>query len=188
MARLAVLYDSSEGQTAKIAERIGRHASELGHVVRVANVRKLPGNFPLDGFDGVLLGASIHVGRHSRRAVDFVKRHRAMLNSVPSSFFSVSLSAAGKTPQHREQAERCIAEFLQRTGWKPMMTASIAGALRYREYGFLKRFIMRRIAAKEGGDTDLTRDWEYTDWEQVTRFVEAFVHSVRPDGAPRHSA
>jgi len=188
MARLAIFYDTTEGQTAKIAERIGRRTAELGHVAHVANVRKLPKNFRLEGFDGILLGASIHIGRHSRQAVDFVTRNRPTLNTVPSGFFSVSLTAAGKTPRHREEAERCIAQFLERTGWKPAITASIAGALRYREYGFFKRFVMRRIAAKEGGDTDVSRDWEYTDWEQVTRFVETFLQSVRLERAPRNSA
>jgi menaquinone-dependent protoporphyrinogen oxidase len=30
---------------------------------------------------------------------------------------------------------------------------------------------MRRIAAAEGGETDTSRDYEYTDWAAVERFA-----------------
>ena len=58
------------------------------------------------------------------------------------------------------------------------MTATFAGAIKYTQYGFITRWIMRRIAKKEGGDTDTSRDHEYTDWVQVTRFAEKFLKKV----------
>ena len=33
---------------------------------------------------------------------------------------------------------------------------------------------MRRIVAKAGGDTDTTRDYEYTDWDDLWAFARAF--------------
>jgi menaquinone-dependent protoporphyrinogen oxidase len=33
---------------------------------------------------------------------------------------------------------------------------------------------MRRIVAKAGGDTDTSRDYEYTDWNQVRGFARDF--------------
>ena len=42
----------------------------------------------------------------------------------------------------------------------------------YSKYNFLVRFFMRRIAQKEGGDTDTSRDYEYTDWEALDRLVD----------------
>ncbi len=51
----------------------------------------------------------------------------------------------------------------------------VAGALKYLEYDFLKRMIMRMIAKKEGRDTDTTKDYEYTDWEALRGFCDEFV-------------
>jgi menaquinone-dependent protoporphyrinogen oxidase len=45
---------------------------------------------------------------------------------------------------------------------------------------------MRRIARKEGGGTDLSRDFEYTDWQAVRRFVLEFARSFA--GSPRKVA
>ena len=38
--------------------------------------------------------------------------------------------------------------------------------------------MMRRIVAKAGGDTDTSRDYEYTDWEALRTFCEQFAKSI----------
>ena len=35
--------------------------------------------------------------------------------------------------------------------------------------------MMRMIVGHAGGDTDITRDYEYTDWDAVERFADAFA-------------
>ncbi len=37
---------------------------------------------------------------------------------------------------------------------------------------------MKRIAAKAGGDTDTTRDYEYTDWSAVNKFALDFSKNL----------
>jgi menaquinone-dependent protoporphyrinogen oxidase len=51
----------------------------------------------------------------------------------------------------------------------------------YREYNPFLRFIMRMIAKSEGGSTDTSRNIEYTDWEELDRFMEEWAAEV--DGA-----
>jgi menaquinone-dependent protoporphyrinogen oxidase len=65
--------------------------------------------------------------------------------------------------------------FLARYGWRPAITKLVAGALLYTRYGWLKRRMMKRIVAKAGGDTDTTRDFEYTDWNDLRDFAEDFA-------------
>jgi menaquinone-dependent protoporphyrinogen oxidase len=46
---------------------------------------------------------------------------------------------------------------------------------------------MRRIASREGGDTDTSRDYEYTDWAAVDRCAVEFVEAVmKQRGAEIH--
>lgn len=65
--------------------------------------------------------------------------------------------------------------FARDAGWTPHRIVLVAGALKYLEYDFLKRMIMRLIAKKEGRDTDTSKDYEYTDWEALRRFCDEFV-------------
>ena len=51
-------------------------------------------------------------------------------------------------------------------------------ALLYRQYNFFMRWVMKRIAAKAGGDTDTSRDYEYTDWNDVRAFAGQFGRMV----------
>jgi len=55
-----------------------------------------------------------------------------------------------------------------------------AGALPYTRYHFFLRWVMKRIATMAGRDTDTSRDYEYTDWDEVARFAEEFADQVQP--------
>jgi menaquinone-dependent protoporphyrinogen oxidase len=37
---------------------------------------------------------------------------------------------------------------------------------------------MKRIVSKGGGDTDTSRDYEYTDWEDLRTFAREFAGYV----------
>ena len=76
-------------------------------------------------------------------------------------------------------AQGYIDAFRQHTGWKPDEATSIAGALRYSRYGFFVKLMMKLIVAHAGGETDSSRDYEYTDWAVVDRFAEAFAERLQ---------
>lgn len=89
----------------------------------------------------------------------------------------------------RRRRGRSHERFLAETGWRPARSASLAGALLYSRYGILKRLLMRLIVWREGGDTDASRDYEYTDWEAVEAFVRSFLDEVlEPARAPTSRA
>ncbi len=76
-----------------------------------------------------------------------------------------------------------VDKFVAETGWRPRRIELVAGALPYTQYNFLVRFVMRRISKAEGGDTDTSRDYEYTDWAAVDRFAVEFVEDVTATAA-----
>jgi menaquinone-dependent protoporphyrinogen oxidase len=102
--------------------------------------------------------------------------NRGALERLPSAFFSVSLAAHGDTAN----AEAYITNFEQQTGWHPTKLGLFSGALLYRKYGFLKRWMMKRIVRDKPGilSTDTSRDHEYTDWDQVERFGRDFLERL----------
>jgi menaquinone-dependent protoporphyrinogen oxidase len=127
--------------------------------------------------------------KHEPEMIRFVKSNRATLEGMPAVFLSVSLSEAGAenknvTLEHRAEAaadvEKMIRDFLDETGWHPAHIRAVAGALMYSKYNFLIRFVMKRIAKKEGASTDASRDHEYTDWEALDRMIDELLPELPP--------
>lgn len=172
MSSVLVVYGSGEGQTAKVANYVVDGLASRGREATAVDVRDVDAS-AVRAADAVVVGASIHVGSHQDAVVAFAREHRGTLAGVPSAFVQVSLSSAAADPERRADAERYVEEFREATGWEPDVVGTFAGALGYSEYGFLKRPMMRKIAADATGDTDASRDYEYTDWTAVDEFVAA---------------
>ncbi len=173
--RILILYGTSYGQTAKIAQEMARGLTAAGHTVTLVRGDELPRALSLRTFDGVIIGASVLRGRHQRYIEQFVRRHCDTLSSIPSAFFSVSGAAASQDPQQREEARRVVDRFLTVAQWHPRRTATIAGAMAYTKYSPLLRLLLKYIARRAGGPTDTSRDHEFTDWTQVERFATDFA-------------
>ncbi len=176
-----ICYHSGEGQSAKVAQRISSTLSTAGCDVTVADALDDPS--PV-GCDGVVVGDSIHVGRHSRALRRWLARHIDALAGMPVAVFQVSLTSATEDDVHSAEAERLPDLLLDEAGLDPDLVGLFAGALAYTRYGWFKRRIMAEIAADRGDPTDTTRDHEYTDWGAVDRFAsDAAVLFLLQDGA-----
>ncbi len=175
---ILVCYGSSEGQTATVARRMRTVLENEGHDVTLVDAAARPADLEVGSFDGVIVGASIHGGTHQRSVAEFAHANADVLNRTASAFFSVSLTAAHERPEQRAPARDLLEEFLETTGWDPDAALVVAGALKYSQYGRLKRLLMRWIAGRSGGDTDTSRDYEYTDWDEVESFAREFAVHV----------
>lgn len=168
ICEVPVFFATSEGQTRRIARRIASVLYDLGVdgcAIDLTGVNAA--DIDWTHVRGAIVGASLHAGKHQKVAGRFVKAHAVDLTSVPSAFFSVSLSAASKNAKEVEAAETLAKAFPIACGWAPARIVSVAGRLAYREYGFFIRWVMKRIAKKEGAPTDTSRDYELTNWEEV---------------------
>jgi menaquinone-dependent protoporphyrinogen oxidase len=177
MARILVVCGTVEGQTAKIADFIGRRIESRGHVVRRIDAGSVEAEWSSPEFDAVLIAASIHAGRHDEAIYRYVQENRDLLEAVPTAFLSVSLS--GRDDAHRGAATAFMDRFFAEVGWTAGRSLTVGGALRYSRYGVLERAIMKRVARREGLPTDSRRDWEFTDWPALEAFADAFAVEVR---------
>jgi menaquinone-dependent protoporphyrinogen oxidase len=176
MARVLILYGTTEGQTASISEYIAGAVRDHGHESETLDIKELPSGFALRGYEAVIVGASIHTGKHEGYVRDFVKRNREDLERIPAAFFSVSMTAQENSDEARAQTKEYVERFVDETGWRPDMVGIFAGALRYTQYGFVKRHLMKKISKDKGSaDLDTSRDYEYTDWNDVRHFAEEFL-------------
>ena len=178
MTKILIGYGTTEGQTARIAEYIADVMRSQGQEAQVLDLKGSK-DLPLDSYDAVIVGGSIHMGKHEEHVADFVRKNRVSLERLPSAFFSVSLAAHGDM----ENARAYVKNFEQETGWRPTQVGYLGGALLYRQYGLLKRLMMKKIVRGKPGNLslDTSRDHEYTDWDDVQRFAEDFLGPLVSD-------
>ncbi|HXH19126.1 MAG TPA: menaquinone-dependent protoporphyrinogen IX dehydrogenase [Chitinophagales bacterium] len=171
--KLLIVYGTTEGHTRKIARFMEDILQDAGHKVTIADAADEP---PApDDYDAVLIGGSIHIGKYQSAVAHYITRYASMLNKMPGAFFSVCLAVASDMEDEHREAQKIADDFLAHTGWTPLMTTQIAGALKYTQYDFFKRLIMKMISKKEGRTTDTSQDYEYTDWNAVKMFVTEFA-------------
>ncbi|MGJ8573359.1 MAG: flavodoxin domain-containing protein [Hoeflea sp.] len=172
-----VLYATIEGHTRKIAEHAAAKLEGAGQGVVLGDVRD-PG-FAIPGrFDCVLICAPIHIGRYPSPVAQFLTDWKEALAQVPTALVSVSLGINSENAEERAEAEAYPAKLEKKTGFHIPRVHHAAGALKYLEYDFFKRALMRQIVAREGGPVDTSQDHEFTDWAALDAFVQAFADEV----------
>ena len=178
MKNILTLYATREGQTEKIAAQISTHLKKAGVTVQLINAqdRMATENLDLEAFDLLVFGASMHAGGLEQEMVTFINSHQEQIKQKIHSFFLVLLSAATKDSELRakwlEDARKKMNEQIQVEFQDVEM---IAGALMYSKYSLPLKWIMKRIAQKAGEGTDMSQDYEYTDWKQVAQYSEKLM-------------
>ena len=182
MLRILVLYGTTDGHTGKVAGALGDAFAARG--VSVDVVLASPAAPRPEGYDGFVVGASVHAGGYQATVREWVAAHAAELKTRPSAFISVCLGVLQKEPQVQAEVAATMDRFLTATHWQPTFVKAVAGALLYRRYNWFTRQMMKQIAAKAGGDIDTSRDYEYTDWDDLCAFAEMFAGVVADASAP----
>jgi menaquinone-dependent protoporphyrinogen oxidase len=177
MTRILVLYGTTDGHTAKIAGAFGNALRRQGADVDVVEAgRDAPSP---DAYAGIVVAASLRGGKYQTSVRNWVSMYAQTLNEKPTAFLSVCLAVLQQEPKVRQELSAIIDRFLKRTGWHPAMTKPVAGALLYTRYNPFMRWIMKRIVKKGGGDTDTSRDYEYTNWDDLRAIADEFGSLVQ---------
>lgn len=167
-----VLFSSRDGQTREIASYIANLLKEEREC-DVLNLHHV-GEIDWTQYDRVLIGASVRYGHFNRKVAKFVQKNIHSLQQRPTGFFSVNLTAR-KPEKRTPKTNAYTRKFLLSSPWEPDCCAVFAGALRYPRYGFFDRIMIQFIMRMTDGETDATKEVEYTDWQQVARFAHEFA-------------
>jgi len=178
MTHILIVYGTTDGHTAKVTQVLAEDLRALRCSVDIVDAAGMIHRLSPEGYDGVIVAASVHIGDYQRAVARWVRTHAAMLNDMPTAFLSVCLAVLEQNAKTRREVANILERFFARTGWRPPIAKPIAGAVRYTRYGWLKRLMMKRIVGKAGGGTDTTRDYEYTDWNDLRAFAGEFARQV----------
>lgn len=177
--KYAIVFASKHGQTRNISEFIKRKLYEDSensvHFFDLL-LRKEQAHLAQE-CDVIVIGTPIYVGRFQNSVIKWIKDNKNWLKKKKLAFFTVSLNAEDQHTEARLMDDQLLKDLIQQSGIAPNYVASFSGALNYRDYGFITRWILKRISGKAGGPTDTSRNYEFTHWDQVEEFVKAISTS-----------
>ena len=171
--RVLIVYGTTGGHTRKVAQMIGDTLADGG--VNADVVAAGEAGLALQPYAGIIVAASVHAGQYQKAVVEWLRARSRDFGDRPTAFVSVCLGVLQKDdPKVAADLDAIVQRFKNDTGWQPASVTQVAGALLYTRYNFFTRWIMKRIVRKAGGDTDTSRDYEYTNWDDVRAFAGAF--------------
>lgn len=171
MKKALLLHSSREGQTVKILRSI---ESELAgnYECELVDLHDMP-EVSWAEYDKVLIGASIRYGHLNKKLYRFIENNLSALNEKKAAFFCVNLTAR-KPGKDTPEGSVYMKKFRKLSPWQPELQDVFAGALYYPRYKLFDRVMIQFIMKMTGGETDPTKEVEYTNWDRVKDFSERF--------------
>ena len=149
--KILVTYATRTGSTVDVAVEIGREMRKLGSTVHIMPMDEVK---DITGYDAVVIGSPIRVGKWLPEAVRFVKKHSDELRRVHTALFTVCMTLFEDTPENRDLVNSYIEPLYEYV--KPVAVGAFAGAVKPDNMNVLERFVMRMVKAPVGD----FRDWE----------------------------
>lgn len=177
MSRILVVYGTTHGHTAHVAASIAGDLRAMRLDVDVIEAGK--GNDPSpSAYDGIIVAASVYRGHYQPSVRQWLHAHVREFGDRPTAFVSMCLGVLQQDEKTRAEVQAIMQRLLDDVAWSPAMVRTFPGALLYTQYNFVLRWVMKRIVSKAGGDTDTSRDYVYTRWEDVRAFAAEFGRRV----------
>ena len=167
--RSVIIFSSTDGQTKKICEvnkdnLLNKDEHRLVSIENVSDVN-------IESYDSIIIGASIRYGKHNSKVTNFVKQNINFLQKKKNAFFSVNV-VARKKGKDTPETNPYVQKFLNKTKWKPSKLSVFAGKVDYPRYNFLNKQVIRFIMFITKGPTDITKTYEFTNWDNVKIFAK----------------
>ena len=155
--KILVTYATSAGSTAEVADAIAKTLAESGILIDikpVANVKEIK------DYKAVVLGSAVIKGDVLPEALEFVKRYKTELKSIPVAYFIVCMTLKENTEEKRKKANAYLDPL--RNELTPVDTGQFAGKLDYSKLGSVDYIIVKYFISEPEGDY---RDWNaIKDW------------------------
>ena len=168
MAKVLILYSTTDGHTVEICKRLVTVVEAEGGAVQLANLADGPALADFE-FDKIVIGASIRYGKHQKTVYEFIRNNREALEAHPNALFSVNV-VARKPEKNTPETNPYLQKFLRQIDWVPQNLGVFAGKIDYPSLGPVDRTMIRFILWMTKGPTDPSGTYEFTDWNKVEEF------------------
>jgi menaquinone-dependent protoporphyrinogen oxidase len=145
-----VVYASRCGSTVEVAQAVAEQLCRRGAAADVCAVEDAR---EIAGYDAVVVGSAIRMGRWLPAAVQFVEQNRAALQQMPTAFFTVHMMNVDDSEESRKARAEYVAPV--HALLTPQYEAFFPGKMDLARLGFMDRLIAKMVKSK---DEDL-RNW-----------------------------
>jgi menaquinone-dependent protoporphyrinogen oxidase len=158
MARILVAYASKKGSTAEIAEAIGKELQAAGHVVDVIETGTVTSPA---GYNAVVIGGPVYMGKMMGEVGKFVRRHYNELKDLPVAGFIVGLGLVSKDPASIMNAEKVLKAAL--APLQPVAVTAFAGRLDPAKLSWFQNWITKNVKSPVG---------DFRDWTAIAAWAK----------------
>jgi menaquinone-dependent protoporphyrinogen oxidase len=158
MARILVAYATKHGSTTGIAEAIGKEITAAGLSVEVKEIKNVQSPA---GYDAVVIGGPIYMGKVMAEVKKFIARHQEKLAAMPVAAFVVGLSPASKDEKQIGDAKKALQDAV--APLQPVASTLFAGSLDPEKLGFIERKMIGMVKSPTG---------DFRDWEAIAAWAK----------------
>jgi menaquinone-dependent protoporphyrinogen oxidase len=150
-ASILIAYATKNGSTAEVAEKVAARLCTHG---LVTDVRAAHDVHTLDGYDGVIVGSAIYVGRLHADARHFLDRYRTELEALPVAVFAMGPRTLDDRDVASSRAQ--LQSALEKVPTiRPISTAIFGGVLEPSQ----QHFPFNRFPASDARDWEAIESW-----------------------------
>jgi menaquinone-dependent protoporphyrinogen oxidase len=159
---ILVAYGTWAGSTAEVADAMGKTLAEGGAKVDVKPVESVKS---LAGYQAVVIGSAIRIGKVKPEVLAFVKNHQSELKGIPIAYFVVCMTMKDNTPENHKTADAYLDPLRELV--KPVDVGLFAGKMDYSKLGLFARIAVKYFVKVPEGD--------FRDWNAIETWSKALL-------------
>lgn len=157
-----ILFASNHGTTAKVSERISRL---IGYnKCKTVNIQEMAPP-PLDDFDTVIIGGSIHFGKVQKKIRQYCEKNLHLLLTKKLGLFICYMDKKHEIDEYLGSFPTALIQHAHAEGY-------FGGAFKFEELNFLEKFIVRK---KLGHKKSITR----IDSQSINQFAILMQEKIK---------
>lgn len=167
-SKILVAYASKYGATMEIAEKIGEVLCQAG---LPAEVKPVDSVRDVDGYQAVILGSALYIGKWHKGAETFLKQHESSLAERAVWLFSSGPTGQGD-PLELIDGQRLPAglqPLVERI--RPREVAVFHGHINPHKMNWIEKWAIKSLVKKPFGD--------FRDWEAITAWTKGIAGALK---------
>jgi len=158
--RVLIAFGSRYGSTKEISSRLAEFLKEEGVKAEVLDLKRERNWPPMEGFDGVMVGSGVKVGRRMNESKEFLRRKRDELSGRRLAVFVSCFSALNAPDYARTDL---LEKVMDEAGVKADLYDAFGPFVDFSKgsrTGFLDRKVAQTVMSKESEKTGIELDMD----------------------------
>ncbi len=174
-----VAFGTKYGTTAKVATKIAEVLRGNGIDASVVDLRK-PDEVVTDGYDLVVVGSSIIMGKWSKGALDFLERNKEAWSRKRVAMFVCSGNVYTDPDKIETYRKAYLDDIQSKFGISDRAQKGLfGGEIDFSQYGFLTKALVNSAWRDALKGVDLSKPFDFRDWDAI----EKWAASLATEGA-----